>query len=134
MFCRIESVGFLEIHGSLQRKDIILIDNDGYKLKFTLWGDQVILANLLTYVWSFFLILLSYIWSHTYGTSLFSVGSMLALDKPFISNEMEIGTGKTGNICLEYGSATQLYLVPLILQEEQVIWEVFLSMHWRAHI
>lgn len=50
---------------------------------------------------------------------------MLALDKPFISNEMEIGTVATGNICLEYGSATQLYLVPLILQEEQVIWEVF---------
>lgn len=49
LFCRIESIGLLEIHGKfgcLQRKQIILVDNDGVKIKFILWGEQVLLANL----------------------------------------------------------------------------------------
>lgn len=47
--CRIECIGPLEIHGkfgSLQRKQITLVDEDGVKLKFLLWGEQVLLANL----------------------------------------------------------------------------------------
>lgn len=49
LFCRIESIGSLEFQGrfgSLQRKQITLVDNDGVKLKFVLWGEQVLLANL----------------------------------------------------------------------------------------
>ncbi|XP_077240770.1 nucleic acid-binding proteins superfamily isoform X2 [Tasmannia lanceolata] len=87
-YARIESIGLLEIHGKfgcLQRKQIILIDNDGVKLKFLLWG------------------------------------SMLALDRPFISNIIDSETEISEEICLEYGSATQLYLVPFIQHEEQVL-------------
>lgn len=43
-----------------------------------------------------------------------SVGSLLALDRPYISLETSV------ELCLEYGSATQLYLVPFIQHEEQV--------------
>lgn len=45
--CRIEIIGPLEVHGNLQSKQITLVDNDGVKLQFLLWGDQVVLANLL---------------------------------------------------------------------------------------
>ncbi|KAG0473385.1 hypothetical protein HPP92_015242 [Vanilla planifolia] len=100
LFCwtRIESVGSLQVQGalgSLQRKQITLMDNDGVKINFFLWGEQVVLANL------------------------FSVGSMLALDTPFISSNPDSG-GMSEEFCLEYGSATQLYLVPFIVHEEQV--------------
>lgn len=47
--CRIESIGLLETQGgfgSLQRKQITLVDTDGARLKFLLWGEQVLLANL----------------------------------------------------------------------------------------
>lgn len=47
--CRIESIGPLEIQGTfgrLQMKQITLVDNDGVKLNFLLWGEQVLLANL----------------------------------------------------------------------------------------
>ncbi|KAM7488064.1 hypothetical protein LguiB_025548 [Lonicera macranthoides] len=99
LYARIESIGSLEVHGkygSLQRKPIILVDNDGNKIKFLLWGDQVLLANL------------------------FSVGSMLALDRPFIASPIDDALESSEEICLEYGSATQLYLVPFIQPEEQV--------------
>ncbi|KAF5797010.1 putative Cell division control protein 24, OB domain 2 [Helianthus annuus] len=87
----IESIGSLEIQGSLQKKQITLVDNDNFRIKFLLWGDQVVLANC------------------------FSVGSWLALDQPFVSSCME-----SEEICLEYGSVTQLYIVPFIRHEEQV--------------
>lgn len=48
--CRIESIGPLVVHekiNSIQSIQIILVDNDGLKLKFLLWGEQVLLANLL---------------------------------------------------------------------------------------
>lgn len=48
--CRIELIGPLEVQGkfgTLQRKQITLVDDDGAKLQFLLWGDQVVLANLL---------------------------------------------------------------------------------------
>ncbi|KAJ8623387.1 hypothetical protein MRB53_031916 [Persea americana] len=96
-YARIKSIGSLEIHGKfgcLQRKEIILVDNDGVNIKFILWGEQVLLVNL------------------------FSVGSMLALDRPFIACS---DTQASDEICLEYGSATQLYLVPFSLQQEQVL-------------
>ncbi|KAG7995347.1 hypothetical protein I3843_01G104200 [Carya illinoinensis] len=99
LLARIESIGSLEFQGrfgSLQRKQITLVDNDGVKLKFVLWGEQVLLANL------------------------FSVSSMLALDRPFISNSIESTVETSDDFCLEYGSATQLYMVPSIQQEEQV--------------
>ncbi|KAK8951966.1 hypothetical protein KSP39_PZI004180 [Platanthera zijinensis] len=67
----------------------------GVKLKFLLWGEQVILANL------------------------FSIGCMLALETPFITT-FPVSGGVCEEICLEYGSATQLYLVPFTQHEEQV--------------
>ncbi|KDO71933.1 hypothetical protein CISIN_1g008739mg [Citrus sinensis] len=90
---RIESIGLLETQGefdSIQRRQITLVDNDGVKMKFLLWGEQVLIANL------------------------FSIGSTLALDRPYIALET------SDECCLEYGTATQLYLVPFIQQEEQV--------------
>nr|GME06221.1 Zinc finger protein like [Ipomoea batatas] len=98
LYARIESIGALEaqgIFGSLQRKQITLVDN-GVRLKFLLWGEQVLLANL------------------------FSVGSMLALDRPFIASSAESGLESNEEFCLEYGSGTQLYVVPLIQHKEQV--------------
>ncbi|XAR49693.1 hypothetical protein NMG60_11032964 [Bertholletia excelsa] len=99
LYAKIECVGPLEVQGkcgSSQRKQITLIDNDGVRLKFLLWGEQVLLANL------------------------FSIGSMLALDRPFIASSIETTVEESEEICLEYGSATQLYLVPFIQHEEQV--------------
>ncbi|CAH9120489.1 unnamed protein product [Cuscuta epithymum] len=99
LYARIESIGALEIqgiHGSLQRKQITLVDNDGVRLKFLLWGEQVLFANL------------------------FSVGSMLAMEAPFIASSAESGLDSNEELCLEYGSATQLYVVPLIQHKEQV--------------
>ncbi|XP_074343930.1 uncharacterized protein LOC141683131 isoform X2 [Apium graveolens] len=90
-YARIESIGSLEIQDSIQRKQIILVDDDGVRLTFSLWGDQVLLANC------------------------FSVGSMLALDRPFIACLEPFN-----EISLEYGSETQLYTVPLLHHEEQV--------------
>ena len=49
-----------------------------------------------------------------------SVGSMLALDQPYISSIEEIAIETSYKFCLEYGSATKLYLVPFIQHEEQV--------------
>uniref|UniRef100_A0A2N9IKJ7 Cell division control protein 24 OB domain-containing protein n=1 Tax=Fagus sylvatica TaxID=28930 RepID=A0A2N9IKJ7_FAGSY len=99
LYARIESIGSLEIPGrfsTLQGKQITLVDNDGVKFNFLLWGEQVLLANL------------------------FSVGSMLALDRPYIASSVESSIETSDEFCLEYGSATQLYLVPFIQHEEQV--------------
>ncbi|KAD5507830.1 hypothetical protein E3N88_15533 [Mikania micrantha] len=99
LYARIESIGSLEIQGkfgSLQRKQITLVDNDNFRVKLLLWGDQVALANC------------------------FSIGSWLAIDQPFVSSCVESTLDSTEEICLEYGSATQLYIVPFILHEEQV--------------
>ncbi|XP_007035787.2 PREDICTED: uncharacterized protein LOC18603642 isoform X1 [Theobroma cacao] len=99
LYARIESIGSLEILGkcgSLQRKQITLVDNDGVKLKFLLWNEQVILANL------------------------FSVGSMLALDRPYIASSADSAVETSDELCLEYGTATQLFLVPFVHHEEQV--------------
>ncbi|KAL8047537.1 hypothetical protein ABFX02_07G006200 [Erythranthe guttata] len=99
LYARIENIGPLEVHGksgSLERKQITLVDNDGIRLIFFLWGEQALIANL------------------------FSVGSMLALDRPFIASVVDNSLEICDEVCLEYGSATQLYLVPLILHEEQV--------------
>ncbi|XP_059646565.1 uncharacterized protein LOC132293205 [Cornus florida] len=99
LYARIESIGSLEIqgnNGSLRRKQISLVDNNGVRLKFLLWGEQVLLSDLL------------------------SVGSMLALDRPFIASSVDSASETCEEICLEYGSATQLYLVPFIQHEEQV--------------
>ncbi|KAK4855093.1 hypothetical protein QYF36_003916 [Acer negundo] len=98
-YALIESIALLEIqgtYGSLQGKQITLVDTDGVKLTFLLWGEQVLLSNLL------------------------SVGSMLALDQPYISSTEDIAIETSYKFCLEYGSATKLYLVPFIQHEEQV--------------
>lgn len=50
----------------------------------------------------------------------FRVGSMLALDKPYVASSVECDVEASEEYCLEYGSATQLYLVPYIQHEEQV--------------
>ncbi|KAF9605767.1 hypothetical protein IFM89_018433 [Coptis chinensis] len=99
LMCRIESVGLSEIHGkfgTLLRKQVTLVDSDGGKLKFLLWGEQVLLANV------------------------FSVGSMLALDRPFIASAAESKIETSEEFCLEYGTATQLYLVPFHQHGEQI--------------
>ncbi|KAL5541968.1 hypothetical protein UlMin_009678 [Ulmus minor] len=99
LYGRIEFIGSLEVHGkfgSLEHKQMTLVDNDGVKIKFLLWGEQILLANL------------------------FSIGSMLALDRPYVASSLESSVEAGGELCLEYGSATQLYFVPFIQHEEQV--------------
>ncbi|CAK8563780.1 unnamed protein product [Lathyrus sativus] len=100
LYARIENIESVEIRGKFgtsQRKQITLVDGDGVTLNFFLWSEQVLLANL------------------------FRVGSMLALDKPYIASSVECCDIQTSEeFCLEYGSATQLYLVPYIQHEEQV--------------
>jgi len=49
-----------------------------------------------------------------------SVGSMLALDRPYIASSAESAIETSHELCLEYGSATQLFLVPFLQHEEQV--------------
>ncbi|CAN6991174.1 unnamed protein product [Brassica rapa subsp. trilocularis] len=96
---RIESIGPLESElkfSTAHRRQIALVDADGVKLKFILWGDQVIVANLM------------------------SVGSMLGLERPYISSLEESAMEGKDEFCLEYGSATHLYIVPSTLQEETV--------------
>ncbi|KAI9123199.1 hypothetical protein K1719_006088 [Acacia pycnantha] len=99
LYARIESIGSVETHGvfgNVQRKQITLVDDNNVKLQFLLWGEQTVLSNL------------------------FRVGSMLALDKPYISSSTECGIETSEEFCLEYGTTTQLYLVPYIRHEEQV--------------
>ncbi|AES91963.2 putative nucleic acid-binding protein [Medicago truncatula] len=99
LYARIENIESAEVRGNFgtsQRKQITLVDGDGVTLKFFLWGEQILLANL------------------------FRVGSMLALDKPYIASSVECDIQTSEEVCLEYGSATQLYLVPYIQHEEQV--------------
>ena len=50
----------------------------------------------------------------------FSAGSMLALDRPFVANMTDSNVETSEEVCLEYGSATQLYLVPFVHHDEQV--------------
>lgn len=52
--------------------------------------------------------------------SFFSVGSMLGLERPYISSLEESAMEGKDEFCLEYGSATHLYIVPSTLQEETV--------------
>ncbi|GJM97149.1 hypothetical protein PR202_ga14054 [Eleusine coracana subsp. coracana] len=78
-YARIEKIESLEPFRCTERKQIILADNDDAKMKFILWGEQVLLANL------------------------------------FSDHE------DSQELCLEYGSATQVYLVPIAQQEEQVL-------------
>lgn len=52
---------------------------------------------------------------------------MLALDRPFIASSIDDALESSEEICLEYGSATQLYLVPFIQHEEQVSHELFVQ-------
>lgn len=51
---------------------------------------------------------------------------MLALDRPFIASSAEIGLDSNEEFCLEYGSVTQLYIVPLIQHKEQVCHGLFM--------
>lgn len=45
---------------------------------------------------------------------------MLALERPYIASSLESSIEASGGLCLEYGSATQLYMVPFIQHEEKV--------------
>lgn len=45
---------------------------------------------------------------------------MLALDRPYISTSAESAIEACDELCLEYGSATLLYMVPFIQNEEKV--------------
>nr|CAB3497577.1 unnamed protein product [Digitaria exilis] len=95
-YARIEKIESLEPFRCTERKQIVLVDSDDTKMGFILWGEQVLLANL------------------------FSVGSMLALDRPYIANCVDSNHEESQELCLEYGSATQVYVVPIAQQEEQV--------------
>ncbi|BAA94981.1 unnamed protein product [Arabidopsis thaliana] len=110
LYARIESIGPLESEltfSTARRRQISLVDGDGDRLKFILWGEQVIVANLLRFI--------------------FSVGSVLGIERPYISSLEESAMEGNYEFCLEYGSATHLYLVPSTLQEERVC--VALSQH-----
>lgn len=50
----------------------------------------------------------------------FSVGSMLALDRPYIASSADSAVETSAEVCLEFGSATQLFLVPFVQHKEQV--------------
>lgn len=128
---RIESITSPEVqgkYGSLQRKQINLVDFDGVTSKFLLWGEQVLLANVFRYDTIcipfnlFVFVCFSLFPASVPGCNfvLFSVGSTLALDRPFILSSTESALELSEEFCLEYGTATQLYLVPFIRHEEQV--------------
>lgn len=51
---------------------------------------------------------------------------MLALDRPFIANFIDSNHEESQELCLEYGSATQVYMVPIAQQEEQVCRDIFI--------
>lgn len=55
---------------------------------------------------------------------------MLALDRPFIASSCSSALETSDELCLEYGSATQLYLVPLIQHEEQVSYLLLYIMNY----
>lgn len=48
------------------------------------------------------------------------MGSVLGIERPYISSLEESAMEGNDEFCLEYGSATHLYLVPSTLQEERV--------------
>lgn len=99
-YARVEKVGRVEVQGKsghLKRRQILIADSCSSKLEFVLWDEQILLSNL------------------------FSQGSWIALDKPFIARDSDCGIETTAGICLEYGSATRLYCVPYVYREEQVI-------------
>jgi hypothetical protein len=51
---------------------------------------------------------------------------MLALDRPFIANFIDNNHEESQELCLEYGSASQLYMVPIAQLEEQVCRDIFI--------
>lgn len=99
-YARVEKVGRVEVQGKsghLKRRQILMADSYSSNSEFVLWDEQILLSNL------------------------FSQGSWIALDKPFIARDYDCGIETTAGICLEYGSATRLYCVPYVYREEQVI-------------
>ncbi|CAJ2654030.1 unnamed protein product [Trifolium pratense] len=54
---------------------------------------------------------------------------MLALDKPYVASSVECDIETSEEFCLEYGNATQLYLVPYIQHEEQACVEMTPNHH-----
>ena len=53
---------------------------------------------------------------------------MLGLERPYISSLEESAMEGKDEFCLEYGSATHLYIVPSTLQEETVDTYPFVSL------
>jgi hypothetical protein len=51
---------------------------------------------------------------------------MLALDRPFIANFIDNNHEESQELCLEYGSASQVYMVPIAQQEEQVCRDILI--------
>lgn len=45
---------------------------------------------------------------------------MLALDKPYIASSADNAAETSAEVSLEFGSATQLFLVPVVQHKEQV--------------
>nr|CAB3492592.1 unnamed protein product [Digitaria exilis] len=100
-YARIEKIESLEPFRCTERKQIVLVDSDDTKMGFILWGEQVLLANL------------------------FSVGSMLALDRPYIANCVDSNHEESQELCLEYGSAHRFMWCQLLNKKNS------LEVSWR---
>lgn len=82
------------------------------------YSGRIPCAPLICFCFVYFLF--SYFYNWLWVRFFFSVGSTLALDKPFILSSKDSDLETSEEYCLEYGTATQLYLVPFIQNEEQV--------------
>ncbi|KAH7424629.1 hypothetical protein KP509_11G016700 [Ceratopteris richardii] len=99
-YARLDRIGEIELlpqWNHVKQRSLFLIDQNEDSIAFVLWDEQVSLAGL------------------------FSQGSMIAVERPFISQSDLHNNVRDSPIFLEYGSATRLYTVPLRHNEEQVL-------------
>lgn len=101
-YARLEKIGEIEFHpqwNHVKQQTLFLVDEKLDSIPFILWDEQVSLAGL------------------------FSPGSMIAVERPFISQFGLPDSPHSSRFVLEYGSASRLYTVPFIHREEQVLLE-----------
>ncbi|KAI5080937.1 hypothetical protein GOP47_0004120 [Adiantum capillus-veneris] len=99
-YARLEKIGEVEFHpqwNHVKQQTLFLTDQNHASMHLILWDEQVSLA------------------------SLFSQGSMVALERPFISQTDPSNGQQDFAFFLEYGSASRIYTVPFIHDEEQVM-------------
>ncbi|MCO5590480.1 hypothetical protein L7F22_044450 [Adiantum nelumboides] len=95
----LEKIGEVEYHpqwNHVKQKTLLLTDQNHVSMRLILWDEQVPLAGL------------------------FSQGSMIALERPFISHTGSNNYQQDFSLFLEYGSASRIYTVPIVHDEEQV--------------